>query len=169
MIALSPCLQLLDCIAAMVQCKKVLQYNDRALLVNMQKLSMRHCSVDANLLSCTQVETVVGVHNAASSAINITVLAGSLEQCKGLQPALPELHRAGDPLIGLLCTAQMHTVHDSVPQMRTTQRSAKLGACCGLNVLPPLPLSVTCWESGTPLTSCSWADVLAGVGECQTM
>ena len=57
--------------------------NDRALLVNMQQLSMCHCSVvPGSSVSCTQVETVVGVHNAASSAINITVLAGSLNNAK---------------------------------------------------------------------------------------
>ena len=33
-------------------------------------------------MSCSQVETVVGVHNAASSVINITVLAGSLNNAK---------------------------------------------------------------------------------------
>ena len=58
-------------------------YNDQALLVNMQDLSMRHCSVmPSSPVSCAQVETVVGVHNAASSAINITVLAGSLNNAK---------------------------------------------------------------------------------------
>ena len=41
--------------------------------------ALKRCSI---AVSCSQVETVVGVHNAASSAINITALAGSLNNAK---------------------------------------------------------------------------------------
>ena len=58
-------------------------YDVKALLMNMQQTFMRHRSVMlSSAVSCAQVETVVGVHNAALSAINITVLAGSLNNAK---------------------------------------------------------------------------------------
>ena len=55
----------------------------QALLMNMQETSLHDChEMASSPVLCAQVETVVGVHNAASSAINITVLAGSLNNAK---------------------------------------------------------------------------------------
>ena len=73
-------------------------YNDRALLVNMQKLCMRHCSV---VPTCVMHPGRDCGGSAQCSIIRHQYHSAGwvLEQCKGLQPALPKLHCSGATLI----------------------------------------------------------------------
>ena len=108
--------------------------HSQALLINTQQTSLHHSyEMASSPVLCAQVETVVGVHNAASSAINITVLAGSLNNAKAFsqhfQNFTAQVHHRR---LLLTCVAWMLS---ALPGKRAARHGRRHDTCVKICVL----------------------------------